>query len=144
MSSSVATRGPVPKRSNVRAGHRAAADAPDKVAVRGPVRVPHASRSWHPSARAWYRSLAESGQRRYFEPSDWAFARLLAQLLTDELSGIPRATMVNAILAGMDKLGTTESARRRMRIEVERELEGSDDDAEVVALEQYRRLASGD
>lgn len=143
MPSTPATRGPVPKRSNVRAGHRGEADQPDRVLVRGPVRIPRASRAWHESARRWYRSLADSGQSRYFEPSDWSFARLLAELLSAELEGSPRATMVNAILAGMDRLGTTEAARRRMRIEVERTLAGDDDDS-VVVFDQFRRLAGGD
>jgi hypothetical protein len=135
------TRGPVPKRSSQRAGHHSSDQEPDHVSVIGKVRVPRASKDWKPQARRWFHALAASGQAQFFEPSDWAYAQLLADLLTAELAGSPRATMVNAILASMSKLGTTESDRRRMRIEVERSDDDAGDDDDVAILAQYRRVA---
>jgi hypothetical protein len=135
------TRGPVPKRSSQRAGHRTSDEEPDHVTVSGRVAIPRSSTRWAAQARRWYRALATSGQSQFFEPSDWAYAQLLADLLTDELDGKPRATMVNAILASMSKLGTTESDRRRMRIEVERADDDDAEDDDVAILDQYRRVA---
>lgn len=136
-------RGPTPKRSTQRAGHRTSEEEPDHVAMTGRVQVPPPTRRWNTRAKRWYRSLAESGQAEFYEPSDWAFAQLLADQLTDELAGEARATMLNAILAGMSKLGTTETDRRRMRIEVERHDDAPVDDDEVAILDQYRRVAGG-
>ena len=131
----IASRGPVPKRSSQRAGHRAKSDRPDQVAVAGSVAAPPAMPGWNAAARRWYDSLKKSAQAKFFEPSDWEYARLLAELLTKEYSAVkvtkdgdvvpvlPRAAMVNGILRAMSELGTTESSRRRMRIEVDREVE---------------------
>lgn len=161
------TRGPVPKRSDVRAGHRAKSDQPDQAPAQGRVRIPAADRAWHPQALRWYQSLRRSGQHRYFEPSDWAEAHLLADLLTRELTAVkvvqlptgdqvivpvpPRALMTKTILATMNELGTTESSRRRMRIEVNRTAlsdnreatgAGNSDDA-LSFLDDYRERGAG-
>ena len=135
--------GPVPKRSTTRAGHRAKADRPDAVKVEGRVPVPAADSSWHPQAAEWYRSLRRSGQSRYFEPSDWQYAQVLAHMLSAQLSSSrPSAQMMKALFDAMEELGSTESSRRRMRIEVERQREGGTTDevqaAEVAILAQYR------
>jgi len=140
------SRGPVPKRSSERAGHRTKAERPDVVRIAEPAKAPRARRGWAPAAKAWYRALARSGQSRYFEPSDWELARLVAELLSRQLRAErPSAEMVKACLAAMASLGTTEADRRRMRIEVERPEEGSDEarQAAVTVLEEFRRLASG-
>lgn len=137
------SRGPVPKRSAERAGHRTKAERPDVVRVAEPAKAPPARRGWAPAAKAWYRALARSGQSRYFEPSDWELARLVADLLSRQLRAErPSAEMVKACLAAMASLGTTEADRRRMRIEVERPVAGAADEAEqaaVAVLEEFRR-----
>jgi hypothetical protein len=136
-------RGPVPKRADQRAGHRAKSDRPDRVTEPGNVKRPPSAADWSPEARAWYRSLEKSGEARFFEPSDWQYARLLARLLTDEMMKSRRSSeMIKAVLAGMDNLGTTEAARRRMRIEVERHANVDDgvENAKVSVLDQYRAL----
>lgn len=129
--------GPVPKRSSERAGHRTKAEQPDKVVVPVAFQVPPASEEWAEEARRWYESLAESGQSRYFEPSDWAYARLLARLLSDQLGKArPSSEMMKAILTAMNDLGTTEGARRRLRIEVERPAsDAGDPGAELIILD---------
>jgi len=117
---------------------------PDKVVRSGPVVMPPPDPAWAEEARRWYVSLSESGQVQYFEPSDWAFARLLARLLSDQLvKPRPSSEMVKAILSAMNDLGTTEGARRRMRIEVERAVADDGKGAELAVLEEYRRLANG-
>ncbi len=141
------TRGPVPKRSSERAGHRTRAERPDVVRLAEPAPAPPARRGWAPQARAWYRALARSGQARYFEPSDWELARLVAELLSRQLRAErPSAEMVKACLAAMASLGTTEADRRRMRIEVERPGAEAEDEAKraaVTVLEEFRRLSGG-
>jgi hypothetical protein len=88
-------------------------------------------------------SLRRSGQSRYFEPSDWQYAQVLAHMLSVQLgSPRPSAQMMKALFAAMEALGSTESSRRRMQIEVERDT-GTDlsDEvraAEVAVLAQYR------
>jgi hypothetical protein len=150
------TRGPVPARSETRAGHIAKANLPDKVTLTRPVPVPAPSKGWAPEATRWYRALKRSGQVRFFEPSDWQYAWLLAELLTKELTLVrvvhneltgedavvpmpPRALMTKKILGAMGELGTTESSRRRMRIEVERAAPGAGEpDDNLTLLDDYR------
>lgn len=137
-------RGPIPKRSTERAGHRAKADKPDKAAATGTVSRPEPDPEWYPLVTDWYAALSESGQSQFFEPTDWAYARILADLLTAELTKTRRSSeMVKAILAAMDNLGTTEGARRRMRIEVERETAAPVDADKVAVMERYRAKAAG-
>ena len=116
----VATRGPVPKRSSESAGHKGAAQKPDTIRAQGAVSVPPADPSWAAEAIAWYRSLAVSGQSRYYEPSDWAYAQIVGAMLS-QLFEEPSAALFNAVSTAMADLGTTEGARRRLRIEVERD-----------------------
>src|SRR4051812_35929943 len=44
--------------------------------------VPASDDSWHPRAHEWYLSLARSGQARFYEPSDWAMAKLAADMMS--------------------------------------------------------------
>jgi hypothetical protein len=136
------TRGPVPKRSNQRAGHRTKAEKPRTVKVPGaPARRPPADPEWVDQARDWYLSLGRSGQAAYYEPSDWQDARVAAAMLSTLLSAPkPSSEMYKAFLAACDRLGTTEGARRRMRIEVERGAPKKDSPAKLAILEQYRAV----
>ncbi len=134
------SRGPVGKRSDQRHGHRTAAEKAqtDKVEVFGAVAVPDADETWHEKARSLFESLADSGQARWYEPSDWQYARLLCQLLSDELEAErPRAVMVQTIMSGLSDLLVTEGGRRRVRLEIERDQSGSVD-ADVAALDDFR------
>ena len=119
--------GPIPKRSSER---RRANKTPGltQAPAAGSVRVPPARKGWHPIAAAWYRSLKASGQARYYEPSDWAQAQVLAESLSrmlhaDEIN----AAMLNTILQGSRDLLTTEGQRRRLRLELVREGVAEDD-----------------
>lgn len=83
------------------------------------VRQPKADPDWHPSARAWFRSLAKSGQSRYYEPSDWAQAVLLAAMMSRLLyADEPNAALLRTVIEGSRDLMTTEGARRRMQLEL--------------------------
>jgi hypothetical protein len=96
----------------------------------------------HPEARRWYKSLAESGETRYWEPSDWAQARIAAIWLSGLLSGArPSAQMVASWLSMVSELGVTEGARRRMRIEIDRRAPVQS--ADVTEMDEYRRARQG-
>lgn len=91
---------------------------------------------WHPVARAWYQSLAESGQSDFYEPSDWAVARLVAESMSRDLKpqivgttedGTPIAfsrpingASLRAYLGAFASLLVTEGDRRRARLELEK------------------------
>lgn len=136
------TRGPVPKRSDQRR-RRNLDSQPTKIpAASEAVAAPPLGFPAHPVAEDWYASLAESGQAQYFEPSDWQAARVLAFDLTRHLhSGRPSAQMLAALWSAMNDLLTTEAARRRVRLEIQR-VSGDQDDAHsgvVTVLDDYRR-----
>lgn len=95
---------------------------------------------WHPLAREWFRSLAESGQSYMYEPSDWATARVLAELLSRALkAGKLTASLIERWQVGATELLTTEGARRRLRLELEKAPAADPlEEAAVADLAAYR------
>jgi hypothetical protein len=81
----------------------------------------------------------------FYEASDWAQAWVWAELLSRQLyADRPSAQMVAAWASGATELLTTEGARRRARLELERAGSAdADEDAAVAALDDYRRRFSG-
>jgi hypothetical protein len=136
--------GPIPKRES----QRRRANKPDvpvsHVPVVAPaVEVPAADDAWHPLARDWYVSLSASGQKSLLEPSDWAQARVWAHLLSVELfKDKPSAMMVAAWASGAAELLTTEGARRRLRIELERAkpADAGEDHADATVTDLLSRI----
>lgn len=131
------TRGPIPKRSDQKHGHRTKAElaAVTKVETQGVVAdAPAADESWHPIALAWYESLRSSGQAVFYQPSDWATAVLVAESMSRDLrpqvvgitdSGmtvtevIPlKGASLGAYLRAFGVLMVTEGDRRRLQIEL--------------------------
>lgn len=88
----------------------------------GTVAIPAADESWHPLARAWFDSLAISAQSKFYEPSDWAYAVVWTEILSRQLVGRPSARMMAAWHSAATDLLTTEAARRRVRVEVDRRI----------------------
>lgn len=139
--------GPLPKRSNEIMGHRTKAEMDEREVVPIPadvVPVPEANPEWHPIAREWFEALADSGQRLFFEPSDWAVARYVAEIMTRQLavSGINGATFA-AIMKATEALLSTESSRRRLRLELQRQIVAPEDSAGVTAINEYKKRISG-
>lgn len=106
--------------------------------------------AWHPVAKKWYKSLAQSGMASYYEQSDWAQAYVIANELsvylvsgewTDPATGRTHykrnGMILSALLNSMAALGTTEGERRRMRIELEKPTV-KEVPASVTALDNYR------
>lgn len=114
--------------------------------------------NWHPLAIELYESLSESGQKIFYEASDWAIARVLCESLSRDLqpqwinTGTPeepkmekqilplKGANLSAYLKGFAALGMTEGDRRRMSIELSRKakLEVGDLPAGVVSIDRGR------
>ncbi|AEK32597.1 terminase small subunit [Mycobacterium phage George] len=123
-----ATRGPVPERTDQTVRH---SEPVDKIEVFGEVRVPDLGDvsfrgETHPIIKDLYQAMQESGQSRFYEPSDWQVARLALLALNEELVaarhgdkpiGAMKLTALNQMLT---TLMLTEGDRRRVRIELER------------------------
>lgn len=131
--------GPVPKRENERRRREPTYRRPQTVEVVGSVEIPAKDELWHPLAAAWFESLAESAQSRFYEPSDWAYARVWADVLSRQLECRPSARMLAAWQTAANDLLTTEAARRRVRMEVERRSLASVPDVPTTLVE-YRDL----
>jgi len=106
--------------------------------------LPEADPLWHPIAADWYLSLRESGQAAFYQPSDWAVARYVAELMSRGLSSErpPNGQYVAALNSAMSSLLTTEGDRRRARMELERKKSGPKL-ASVRPMDAYRDLAGG-
>lgn len=141
-------RGPVGKRSTQRHGHRTKAEqATVDTSAPGAadVVVPEADDEWHPVARDWYLSLRKSGQQVFFQPSDWATARYVAEAMSRNLAGGRfSAQLFAAVMAATSNLLATEGDRRRIRIELERAAATDPDaDAGVASMDAWRDRLSG-
>jgi hypothetical protein len=133
------TRGPVPKRSTERRRRNKDSQVETAPPLTLKVAQPAAETSWHPIAREWYESLANSGQAQFFEPSDWHYARYVADVMSRNLKQRQKfsAVLFASVTSAMNDLLTTEASRRRVRLEIER---GGDagEPAGVTAIADYR------
>jgi hypothetical protein len=133
--------GPIPKREDVRRRRNKPEPGDEILHAHGApvVAVPEPDDNWHPISRDWFVSLAESGQSRFYEPSDWQYARYIAEAMSRNLYGGFKmsAVMFGAVMSGMSELLTTEGSRRRARVELERD--APTEDASVLAIAEYRQ-----
>ena len=145
-------RGPVPKRSSQRRRRNKeskpqtvkvktrAKQAPSSPAQLVPQPAPNGN--WHPEAKRWYASLAESGQAHFFEPSDWQAAHFLAGEISTYLRAKKKSAMMFSYIWGaMADMLTTEGARRRVKMEIERQPPETDH-PDVPNLDAYRDRAA--
>jgi hypothetical protein len=94
----------------------------------------------HPIAAAWYESLKTSGQSVFYQPSDWATAVVHAEVLSRLLSSSRLSAQGYAAwTSATTELLTTEGARRRARLEIERRPE-KQKPAAVSVMSDYRDL----
>ncbi len=132
--------GPVPKRSDQRRRRNAGEPITRVPRVTELTDAPAVLTDWHPLAADWYLSLARSGQAQYYEPSDWEYARTLAELLSRCLQAEKTpALLVTTVLSGMADLLVTEGARRRARMEIEKA--PAEPPASIEIMSRYRRAA---
>lgn len=131
---------PIPKRDDERRRRNKPATATTKVKIVGVVSAPPVDEDWHPIARDWFLSLGESAQSKFYEPSDWQQARLWAEVLSRQLSNDRiSAQMMTTWQSAATELLTTEGARRRARMEVERAAAEAAP-AAVSKLDDYRAI----
>jgi hypothetical protein len=119
--------GPVPNRSDMRR--------------RRNVEIPEPLENWHSIAKQWFVALTKSGERVFFENSDWAQAMYVAEAMSRSLSGARMSgQLFSAVISASAELLTTEGARRRMRVELERAHDEGDTTA-ADAMAEYRKTA---
>jgi len=132
----------VPKREDERRRRNKNEDGIETTTVKvdeGPVKAPDVDTEWHPIAQEWFSSLRESAQSRFYEPSDWATAKYIAEAMSKNLKqGKISGQLFAAVMSAMTDLLTTEGARRRARMEIERGPDSSEP-AGVTALNDYRK-----
>lgn len=119
-------RGPIPERSDA-VQRRNKPDTPvDKVPVFGAVVVPELGlKNPHPLTVDLYTSMKDSGQSKFYEPSDWESARIAMHFLDKLLKKAnPSAMMLTTVNQMLSNLLLTEGERRRVRMEVERKPDG--------------------
>lgn len=137
-------RGPIPKRSSERR-RRNKPDGPvDSIDISGAVEVPELGMDVHPLAADLYASLADSGEARFYEPSDWEYARMTAYVTSKLLDSSRISAQLLAAVDGMwARLLVAEGDRRRVHLEVERNstVEGPSA-AKVARMDAYRRAAA--
>lgn len=132
--------GPVPKRSKERRRRNKAVVSEGR--TRSAVAWPEPDGDWHVVARDWFLSLKGSGQSQFYEPSDVAAARFVAEAMSRNLNaGRFSGQLFAAVMAAMSELLTTEGARRRARIELER-VANVEEPAAVASMAKYRAAAA--
>lgn len=119
------TRGPVPKRSSERIRRNQDEGPVETITAIGVVEIPDLGfADPHPMIAAFYQSLRDSAQSRFYEPSDWQFARWTCHWMDGLIkSEKPSSMMLQTVNAALSDLLVTEGERRRVRLEVEREQE---------------------
>lgn len=136
-------KGPIPKRSEERVRRNVDEVPIDTVPAIGPVEVPELGiPKPHPLIVDLYESMKNSAQSKYYEPSDWATARVTFHFLNKQLrSTKPSAQMLASLFSQMTSLLLTEGDRRRVRIEVERNQ--NQPDAKVVSIADHFKQQLG-
>lgn len=129
----------VPKRSDQRR-RRNKVDI-TKAFVDDDVEVPEPEEFWHPIAIRWYLSLSKSGQRIFYESSDWMQAFYVAEAMSRSLQASRLSgQLFAAVISATHDLLVTEADRRRMRIELERARDEGDTTVST-AMDEYRSMA---
>ncbi|GAA2609543.1 hypothetical protein GCM10010411_49770 [Actinomadura fulvescens] len=140
----MATKGPVPKRSDQR---RRRNENPEGIPttevprIGATVDAPPLGFVTHDLAMDFYASLARSEQAHYFEPSDWQAARILTMELGRMLNaGKPSGQLYTALWSAMGDLLATEGQRRRLRFEIDRTPSGGEDKQNAAVIDLAKRL----
>lgn len=139
------TRGPIPNRQTQRVRRNKPETPIETVTAIGTVQVPLLDfPDPHPLVVDLYRSLYQSAQSKYYEPSDWQYARL-ALHFADQLlkSSRPSSQLLVTVNQMLSSLLVSEGDRRRVRLEVERN-QGTDGAEVLQVADLFRqRLMQG-
>lgn len=148
-------RGPIPKRDDERIRRNIPEHPTVTVRAIGAVDIPELGDisfmgEIHPLVTDMYQSMKDSACVKFFEATDWAYARLALHTLNAELVsaqqqgrpiGAMKTTAINQMLSA---LLLTEGDRRRARLEIERS-QTADGGGKVLDVTDMlkQRLASG-
>lgn len=144
--------GPIGKRSDQLIRRNIPEVPVDKITVIGNVPIPQLDIDRaHPLVVDFYESLKQSAQNKYYESSDWNYARLMLLALNQELTatykdGNPRpisAMKLQVINQMMAALMVTEGERRRARLEIERNQNPSGEDGKVLTMADHFKQRLG-
>ena len=134
-------RGPIPKRPSDRKRRNEPDIKPTEIKVAGQVLQPPPDSQWHPIAKRLWEAMGESGQARFYEPSDWA----VAYSLMDDLTYLKTMTkrsgqMLAVIMSSLSSLLLTEGDRRRLQLELNRATPGGGEDGQkVVVMDKWKQ-----
>lgn len=124
-------RGPIGKRDEERTRRNKPDTPTETISMIGTVEIPDLGDmsyfgETHPLIEDMYESIKQSAAVKYYEPTDWQYARLTLYTLNQELIaaqnhgkpvGAMKLTAINQMLSA---LLLTEGDRRRVRLEIER------------------------
>jgi hypothetical protein len=137
------TRGPVPKRDDQRAGHRAKSERARKLKT-SDVLIPEPREEWHPAARDVFDAASLSPVSGTYDSASWAMLVLLCDLLdTHYTASRPSAEMFKHAMGLSARLLLTPADQLRARIEVTAPT-GDEDPADVGDIEKRFAALAGD
>lgn len=111
-------RGPLPKTNHARISRNE--ERKNTVVASGTARRKvRGVSTWHPVASDFWRSLGESPVAEKYEVTDWAFAKVLTQALSEALES-GNIQGVATLLKATDRLLVTHADRVRWRLEIDR------------------------
>ena len=136
--------GPIPNRSDQRV-RRNIGDPIEKVTAIGAVEIPELNLGEvHPLVTELYEAMTRSAQRKFFEPSDWAYTKVTLHFLNGlPNSSRPSSQMLASVNQMLSALLVSEGERRRVRIEVERGSTTETGDVLQISDLFKQRLAQG-
>lgn len=132
--------GPPPKRSDQRVRRNKDVIDIDKVPMHGEVEAPELGlENPHSIIEDFWASLPESGQTQYWEPSDWQFARVTLHFLNGQIkSSRPSGQILATVNSMLTDMLVSEGARRRVRMEIERQNQQEATVTELKVSDRFR------
>ena len=138
--------GPVPKRDDERIRRNVPEVPTTKVEVIGDF-TPQPELGFpdpHPIVRDFWESLPGSAQCRFYEPSDWQFARLALHFCDKLLkSEKPNGQLLSVVTSMLSELLVSEGSRRRVRMEIERKPSTDEQQVVLSAADRFRSRLMG-
>lgn len=129
--------GPVPERKSNLSGHRSRdeldGETVSRVFIPTKVRQPKWDEKWHPIAIRLYRATLESGQCKWYEPSDYALLFFACDEISHYMDSGRTAMKLQVINQMLTNLLITEGERRRVQMEIDRGDDAPDEDAAAMA-----------
>ena len=134
-------KGQVPKRSEERIRRNADVVPLTTVPMVGTVEIPGLMvQDPHPLVITLWESLKDSGQSKYYEPSDWAYAQLTMHVIDGMLKS--SRGISSLILSEVNKMTSnlliSEGDRRRVRMEVARQNANQEEGKVIQASDLFK------